>query len=242
MFSGNRHTISCLKPAVLGVESSLELAVKQKKRVVWRLDGGGGSDKNLNWLLARSYQVVAKGKSNRRACALARQVKRWDVKNDIWLAEVPPPVEFAQPVRFFVKKRLKKGKFCYSYYVSSLTLPSKPLFMACYDHRGGAEVEQFRNDKGGLSLAHRRKRSFYAQKSLILLTDIAHNLLTHFRHNALANTKFANYGPKRIVRDLFHIPGRFIFDNGQLKKIEFCNSNEFSQDLIICFNKYFFGD
>lgn len=229
---------------MLGAESSLDLTQKQKKRVVWRLDGGGGSDDNLNWLLARFYQVVAKGKSNRRACSLARQAKRWDVNEsgDAWIAEVPPPVEFAQPVRFFVKRRFKKNKVCYSYYVTSITLSSKQLFMASYNDRGGAEVEQFRNDKSGLSLAHRRKRSFLAQKSLILLTDIAHNLLTDFKHKALANTKFANYGSKRIVRDLLHIPGRLVFDNGQLKKIELQNSNENSQDLIICLYKYFFGD
>jgi hypothetical protein len=47
--------------------------------------------------------------------------------------------------------------------------------MACYNRRGGAEVEQFRNDKNGLHLAARRKRGLLAQKSLILLTDLAHN-------------------------------------------------------------------
>ncbi len=35
-----------------------------------------------------------------------------------------------------------------------------------YYNRGGAEVEQFRNDKSGLNLAARRKRGFLAQKGL----------------------------------------------------------------------------
>lgn len=173
---------------------------------------------------------------------LAEQVKRWDVLNDAWIAEVKPPIDLGAPVRFFVKKWLKKDKFHYSYYVISIVLPSKKLFMSSYNRRGGAEVEQFRNDKSGLSLAHRRKRSFNGQKSLILLTDIAHNLLTHFQYKALADTKFANFCSKRIVRDLLNIPGNLIFHNGQLKKIELQKSNENSKDLLICLKKYFSDD
>ena len=209
---------------------------------VWRMDGGGGSDENLRWLLARGYQVVAKGKSNRRANALAKQVKRWDAMPTGWIAEVPAPVDLGRPVRFFVKKREKQGVFFYSYYVTSIQLPSKKLFMLSYNRRGGAEVEQFRNDKSGLSLALRRKRLFLAQKGLILLTDLAHNLLADFLAYALANSKFAHFGAKRIVRDLLQIPGQLHFEEGQLSKIELCKSNGNSRDLIICLEKYIFGD
>ncbi len=210
--------------------------------MVWRLDGGGGSDENLRWLLSHHYQVVAKGKSNRRAVALSRQVKRWDERGDAWIAEVPAPVDLSRPVRFFVKRRFKEGQFCYSYYVSTLQMSSKRLFMSSYDHRGAAEVEQFRNDKSGLSLSTRRKRSFTGQKSLILLTDLAHNLLADFHAHALLDSKFTTFGPKRIVRDLLHIPGRLLFVDGQLQRIELRNSNEYSRDLIICLEKYCFGD
>ena len=82
--------------------------------------------------------------------------------------------------------------------------------MACYDDRGGAEVEQFRNDRSGLSLEARRKQSFSGQKGYILLTDLAHNLLADFQHRALCNTRFESYGLKRIVRDLLTFPGRLV--------------------------------
>jgi hypothetical protein len=223
------------------VESSLDFSLKQRKRVVWRLDGGG-SDDNLRWLLDRGYQVLAKGKSNRRAVGLAQQVQRWDPMGDAWLAEVPAPVDWGRPVRFFIKRRLKNELFCYSYYVTTIQLPSKRLFMASYNRRGGAEVEQFRNDKQGLSLAARRKRSFLAQKALVLLNDTAHNLLADFHNKVLLNTKFAGYGPKRIVRDLLNIPGRLVFVDHRLTKIELRKSNEVSQDLIILLKKYCFGD
>jgi len=226
---------------VQGAENALELSPKQRRRTVWRLDGGAGSDDHLRWLLGRGYHIIAKGMNNRRAAALAKQVRRWDAYRDAWIAEVSPPVDYGRPVRVFVKRRLKANKFCYSYYVSSLSLPSKGHFMAYYDHRGAAEIEQFRNDKAGLGLEARRKRSFLAQKGYILLTDLAHNLLADFYHRALVNTRFEAYGPKRIVRDLLHFPGRLIFENGQIVRVELLTLKQFAQDLAICLERYCLG-
>ena len=186
--------------------------------------------------------MVAKGMSNRRAEALARQVRRWDVYQDVWLGEVAPPVDYGRPVRVFVKRRLKEGAFCHSYYVSSLTLPSKGLFMACYDRRGGAEVEQFRSDKGGLNLEMRRKHSFPAEKGFILLTDLAHNLLADCYHQVLIGTRFEAYGVKRIVRDLLSVPGRLVFDDKKLVRVELLTLNQFAKDLAICLERFFSGN
>jgi len=226
---------------VLAAENALELAPAQRQRTVWRMDGGAGSDEQLTWLLARGYQTMAKGLSNRRAEALARQVRRWDAYHNCWLGEVPAPVDYGRPVRVFVKRWLKEGCFRHSYYVSTLSLPSKGLFMSYYDQRGGAEVEQFRNDKCGLNLTARRKQSFLAQKGYILLTDLAHNLLADFQHRALIGSRFENYGPKRIVRDLLHIPGNLTFCDGNIAKIELLSQKHFSQDLLICLERFCLG-
>ena len=205
------------------------------------MDGGAGSDEQLIWLLSRGYQTMAKGLSNRRAEALARQVRRWDVYDNCWLGEVPAPVDYGRPVRVFVKRRPKEGCFLHSYYVSTLSLPSKGLFMTYYDQRGGAEVEQFRNDKSGLNLTARRKQGFLAQKGYILLTDLAHNLLADFQHRALIGSRFENYGPKRIIRDLLRIPGNLTSRNGSIVKIELLSQKQFSQDLLICLERYCLG-
>jgi hypothetical protein len=242
LYPGNQHTVHCLKPAVRATENALELALKRRKRTVWRLDGGAGSDEKLRWLLARGYHVIAKGFNNRRAKALAEQVRRWDPYHDVWLGEVEPPIDFGRPARVFVKRRLKEGKFSHSYYVSSLGLPSKAHFLSCYDSRGGAEVEQFRNDKDGLHLAARRKHSFLGQKGFVLLTDLAHNLLADFHHRALTGTRFEGYGLKRIVRDLLTIPGHLVFEAGQLKRIELLTLNQNAADLLICLERYCSGD
>jgi hypothetical protein len=121
---------------------------------------------------------------------------------------------------------LEDEKWTHSYYVSTLQLPSKRYFIEYYHQRGVAEVEQFREDKQGLYLAARRKGSFTGQQGYILLTDLVHNLLADFRHRALRGTRFADYGLKRIVRDLLHIPGRLHFDNQQLKRIELLKLNQ----------------
>jgi hypothetical protein len=227
-----------LRPAVQAAENALELAAQQRKRTVWRIDGGGGSDKHLRWLLARDYHLVAKGTSNRRAEALARQVRRWDAYQQVWLGEVTPPLNYGRPVQVFVKKRFKEGHYLHSYYVSTLSLPSKGLFMACYDRRGGAEVEQFRNDKSGLGLEARRKRSFLGQKGYILLTDLAHNLLADFYHRALCDSPFEGFGPKRIVRDLLAMPGKIVFDGGRVVRVELLSLKHFARDLAICLVRY----
>lgn len=242
VFPGNRHTSRCLQPAVLAAENALELAPKHRKRAVWRIDGGGGSDARLRWLLERGYHVMAKGASHRRAEALSRQVARWDrYREGVWLGETPPPADYGRPVRFFVKRHLKKNQLVHSYYVSSLSLPSKGQFMTRYEARGAAEVEQFRNDKSGLGLEARRKWNFLGQKGYILITDLAHNLLADFYYRSLRNSPFAAYGPKRIVRDLLATPGRLLFENDQLIRAELLSQKQFSEDLAICLERYVSG-
>lgn len=241
VFPGNQHTVQCFQPAVLAAETALELSPEQRKRTVWRLDGGAGSDDHLRWLLQRGYHVVAKGMSNRRAEALANRVSRWDAYGDVWLGEVEPPVDYGRPVRVFVKRRLKEAAFAHSYYVSTLSLPSKGLFMAQYDARGGAEVEQFRSDKSGLCLEARRKHSFLGQKGYILLTDLAHNLLADFYFRALTGTRFDGFGAKRIVRDLLAFPGKLVFTNGRLVRVELLTLKQFAGDLAICLERYCSG-
>ena len=241
LYAGNRHTVTCLQPSVLAAETALELAPERRQRVVWRIDGGAGSDEQVRWLLSRGYQLMLKGISGRRAHALGQQVARWDPYGDAWLGSVRPPVDYGYPVQVIVKRRLKKAKFRYSYYITTLKLPSKGLLMKRYDLRGGAEVEQFRNDKSGLGLAARRKHSFLGQKGFIILTDLAHNLLADFYHRALAGTKFDGYGLKRIVRDLLATPGQLVFDNGDLVRVELLSLKQNAKDLSMCLERYISG-
>ena len=234
--------MQCLQQAVLDVESSFELAPKERKRTLYRLDGGSGTDENLTWLLARGYQVLGKGFSGKRAKALAAHISRWDVyDNQSYLGWVEPSFDLGCPIRVVVKKRLHKGLWKHSYYVTTLTFPSKKALMDRYNQRGGAEIEQFRADKDGLHLSARRKQRFPAQKALILLTDLVHNLLADFQSRGLVDSRFADWGLKRIVRDLLAISGRLHFQSGQLKRIELLASHPYADELIICLERYCSG-
>lgn len=234
--------MQCLQQAVLGVESSLELAFNQRKRTLYRLDGGSGTDENLRWLLAKGYQVLGKGFSGKRAKALAAHVSRWDSYDDqSWLGWIDPPFDLGKPIQVVVKRRLHKGKLKHSYYITTLSFPSKRMLMERYNQRGGAEIEQFRTDKNGLHLSARRKRSFAAQKALVLLTDLAHNLLADLHSRGLVDSRFADWGLKRIVRDLLAMPGQLHFRSGQLKRIELLASHPYADELIICLERYCLG-
>lgn len=188
--------------------------------------------------MRRNYHVVAKGMNHNRAKSLSKQVLRWDEFRDIKLGEVPVPHDYPQPVRLIVKERIENGKNIHSYYVSTLPTASKRLFLQCYDARGSAEVEQFRNDKQGLSLAARRKREFLGQKAYVLLTDLAHDILANFYNYALADTKFSGFNAKRIVRDLLAIPGYLTFVDGKLKKVELLTLKQFSADMRLALLRY----
>lgn len=242
LYPGNRLTLDCVQPAVEAAEIAFEFSPAQRQRVVWRLDGGAGSDAQVRWLLGRGYQVVAKGMSHRRAEALARQVQRWDGDGDVWLGEVAPPIDYGRKVRVWVKRRRKGGGFAHSYYLTSLSLPSKGQLMAAYNGRGGAEVEQFRADKSGLGLEIRRKYRFAAQQGCVLLADIAHNLLADFYHQALLGSRLEGWGVKRIVRDVLSMPGRLVFDGQQLVRVELLSQKQFAQELAVCLERYCSGD
>lgn len=234
--------MTCLQPAVRGTEFAIDLSEKRRRRTICRLDGGAGSDENLRWLLKRGYHIIAKGFSGKRAHTLAAKVQRWDAYHDrCFLGTVASPVDFGRPVQLMVKKWYHRGKWKHSYFVTTLRFSSKQAFMRRYDLRGGAEIEQFRADKSGLHLSARRKRSFQAQRAIILLTDLTHNLLADFRRRALDDSLFSQWGLKRIVRDLLAVPGRLYFDRSQLNRIELSETHPYAHNLLICLEKYVTG-
>lgn len=242
VFPGNYHTVHCLQPAVLSSEIALDLAPEHHSRIVYRLDGGAGSETEMQWLVERGYHILAKGINNNRANKLAQQVQRWDPFGKDWLGEVAPPITYARPVRVLVRRENEEHGYHYSYFVTTLAFSSKKTFQTLYNARGGAEVEQFREDKSGLSLEARRKRSFLGQKAYILLNDLAHNLLSDFTHRGLANSRFETFGTKRIVRDLLNTPGRVTFEAGQLKRIDLLSQKQISEELLRCLNQYLLAD
>jgi hypothetical protein len=90
-----------------------------------------------------------------------------------------------------------------------------------YDQRGGGVETTFKGDKGGLGMNKRNKRHWEGQQVLTLLGSLAHNLVVWSRRwLASAEPKLRQFGIKRMVRDVYHLHGRVIFNGlGQMLKI-----------------------
>lgn len=238
LYAGNQHSTHCLQKAVLNFEEILNWPRKRRLKVIWRLDGGFGADKHINWLRGRDYQVIAKGASNSRSAKLATQVKRWiAVTDDKWVGAVQTPKQIKYPLKTFSLRYLTSKGYKHRYLYSSLALCGRKT--ACfYDQRGGAETE-FRTDKtGGFFLQKRRKQKFLAQQVWIILTDIAHNYISWFRHHFLYNSPFAQWGALRIGRDLLHIPGRIERSQNGVLFVSFLESHPYASELWPCLARF----
>jgi hypothetical protein len=84
-----------------------------------------------------------------------------------------------------------------------------------YDERASIENE-IKSDKGGLLLPKRRKKQFEAQEALVLLTDLAHNILAWSRDFWAVEAKIGDLGIYGIVNQIMMIPGKLTFEDGKL--------------------------
>ena len=74
---GNVQLNRCLRPLIEETEWMLDLDAGRRARTVLRIDAGGGSLNDVNWLLSRGYQIHGKDISLQRAAGIAPTVKEW---------------------------------------------------------------------------------------------------------------------------------------------------------------------
>jgi hypothetical protein len=77
LFEGTRQLTTALQPLVQAAERTLALDEHKRARTLVRLDAGGWSLDDVNWLLTRGYQVHGKDYSSRRAQRLMHSVQEW---------------------------------------------------------------------------------------------------------------------------------------------------------------------
>jgi hypothetical protein len=230
LYPGKRQLESSLPQLIEMAEIALKFSQNQRARTVLRVDAGGGTETNINWMLNRGYWLLIKVHNWQRVRKLITHVTEWLPDPQVpgrevgWVDE---PYAYAQRTRqIALRKRKSNGKWLHQVLVFNLTdemvfeLADQPLpqpgtrqevlFAAftAYDQRGGGAETQNKGDKQGLRLAHRNKHSFAAQEMLVLLAQLAHNLLIWTRNElARADADFAQYGIHRMVRDVLQIPG-----------------------------------
>jgi hypothetical protein len=224
-----------LTPLIQELERVLPLSRTERQRTLLRTDGGFGTDGNLSWLLPHEYQVLLKGFSGKRAAAYARRVTDWtEIRaNDTWIAWSPKQLVFPRPTRTAVVRQRTPKQDRHALYITSLVDLSLPDLAELYDKRGRMEVE-IQADKMGLLIARRRKSHFAAQEMLILINDWVHNLLAWVHANILRDSRFAGFGPKRIVRDLFSIPGEAIIVNDMLVELRLNEAHPYADAMARC--------
>ena len=83
LFAGNVQLIKALRPLVEAAETTLALDAAKRARTLIRVDAGAGTLDDINWLLARGYEVMAKEYSGQRVLRLAKTVTEW-VQDPDW--------------------------------------------------------------------------------------------------------------------------------------------------------------
>jgi hypothetical protein len=242
LFDGKTQLTRALQPLMLAAEESLQLDEDKRRRTIVRMDAGGGSLDDVNWLLARGYLVHGKDYSGQQAKRLAKSVLDWYVdphqpeREFGWVTE--PTQAYVRPVkRIAVRCRKPDGQFAYGVLLSALsaqhvlTLTGQSLslladpaavllaYVTFYDQRGGGVETSFKGDKQGLGIGKRNKKRFAAQQMVMLLGTLAHNVIVWARR-WLACPTLQPYGMLRMVRDVFHISGFLLTDAcGQVTQI-----------------------
>ena len=189
-----------------------------------RSDAGFGADDNINYALSQQWQVLTKGSGGKRPGSFAAQValSDWQVlrPDDRWVAQAVKPPTYVKPTQHLVLRwRNQKGDLKHATVVCSILAWSMVEVINHYDDRGACETE-IQADKGGLKLCKRPKKLADAQEVLILLTDIAHNLLAWLSSWMFPDGPLAEFGTTRLIEDVLAIPGRLIFDNQQLVEVQ----------------------
>ena len=235
LYRGKRQLERSLQELVTAAEEVLELKESRRKRTIIRVDGGGGRDADVNWMLDRGYHLVVKNKNWKRANMLAASVSKWYVDpktGDREVGWVEEPHLYMRPTRqIAIRTPKKNGSWLYWVLVSSLSdeellrLARQPCcekptltqvmfaMLYAYDLRSGGVETTIKGSKQGLGLTKRNKKRFAAQEMLVLLAQLAYNLTTWVR-NLLAgqSPKLQGYGMLRMVRDIFQIDGCIHWD------------------------------
>lgn len=255
LYEGRRQLEKSFQTLIMESEKALDLSENQRSRTVVRVDGGAGSTANITWALARGYGLLAKLHSAPRAKKLAQSVTEWypDAKSaDRSLGWVTTPIDYGRPTRQMAlryPKKDKQGRFTWHYHVVVCSVtdavlsemgrcsfnpsasPAEQLHLLShiYDLRSGGLETQIRSDKQGLGLSKRTKRAFAAQEMLVLLTQLAHNVVIWTRNQlAKQDARFLKFGVHRMIRDVFQIEGQVTLAQHSVQQVTLCSRHPYS--------------
>jgi hypothetical protein len=256
IYDGKTQLPKAFQELVLAAEDVLDLDKAKRKRTILRMDGHGGSQRDVNWALARGYHIHTKEYSTDRARKLAETVETWYDDPKIpgrqmgWVTA--EPTEYVHPVkRIAVRTRKQNGQWGVGVLIS--TVPAEEIgllariparqwqdpvaillaYIYFYDQRGGGVETEIKEDKQGLGVTKRNKKRFEAQQMIARLNALAHNLIVWSRRwLTQAWDKVENLGILRMVRDVFHLSGLVHFrSDGSIERIMLHQADPFASGL-----------
>jgi hypothetical protein len=253
LLPGTDQLPKALRPLVEATEQVLNLDAARRARTLIRVDAGGGSVDDLNWLLGRGYQVLAKEYSGKRAHKLAATVTAWVADPRVagrqigWVPGAAP--EYVRPVvRIAVRCPKKNGQWGVGVLIAATDPvdaalpPGSPPSVAQllttvyrYDARGGGVETANKEDKQGLGIGKRNKKRFAAQQVVGQLGRLAHNLVVWARQWVASDAPIVRQlGVKRLVRDVFHVNGVVERDgDGRIRRIVLNQAHCYARRLLV---------
>ena len=209
---------------LLGLDKQDEQTVVKRARTEIRLDSGWGSESCITWLLERGYQITGKFKSAQRVTKLVKAITDWQSTSSPGreVAPVPQPIPFLRALQQYAvrtpSKEREGGYYHAVVFTSRTDLPMTGVVQE-YDKRAGIEAD-LKGDKHGLALGVIRKRRLPAQKLVVLLTGLAHNVLIWAREWLRpAAPPLADCGIVRLIGQVWAVPGRVKVTDSRVQRI-----------------------
>lgn len=262
LFAGNVQLNVALRSLTIAAEEVLQLDYARRARTVIRMDSGGGSLSDVNWLLDRGYQLHCKDVSSKRAEARATTVIEWfsdphhPQREMGWVVPIDTPDYVRSVKRLAIRWPKRNGQLSYDLLISTLS-PSEVIellgqpqahvsepelvalsYARLYDQRAGAIEVELKEDKQGVGLTKRRKKRAAAQQMIILLNTLAHNVLMWARGwLSAAEPKAKRYGIQRLVRDVCSVSGMIETDeHGQIRSVLLNRGSTLARLLVSAFS------
>ena len=102
LYDGKVQLEKCWMGWVEMTENVLDLDEHRRKGTILRVDGGGGTDGNIDWSLLCGYFWMSKVKNWQRTSKLIAPIKEWQSIPELLghaVAWVPAPPEYEEPMR-----------------------------------------------------------------------------------------------------------------------------------------------
>lgn len=252
LYSGKVQLEKSFQELVEMAEKVMDLGLEKRRHTILRVDAGAGTDKHINWALGRSYELLTKVKNWKRTQKLTQSIEQWTIDPKFpgrQFAWVPEPHSYVRATRQLATRcQGKNGKWKVRVLVTTLSntllcslagipfrkdLSETEIALAllyAYDLRSGGAETSIKDSKHGLGITKRNKRNFHAQEMLVLLAQLASNLIAWMRHKMTQHVpSWRQFGRLRMVRDVFHITAIVKLDaQGRILTISLNKAHEYA--------------